>query len=267
MTNITLADPDFATPGRVDLLLGADVYSDVVLNGRRCGPRDTPTAFETKLGWVLAGRISHSSLSSHSHHVVASHHTTIVSGDELIRKFWETEENPKHQSNLSAEERSVVRHFEQTHSRSEMGRFIVPLPKDPQSPPIGESRSQAVRRFLTLERSLYAKGQLQEFSDVMEEYFHLNHAEAVPQEDLEKPVKDTFYLPMHAVRKEHSTTTKLRVVFDASAKSASGVSLNDTLLVGPTIHPSLVDVLLRFRSHRIALTADAAEYTKTLGIE
>ena len=253
LSNITLADPDFATPGKIDLLLGADIYSDVLLNGRWCGPRSTPTTFETKFRWVLTGRTN---ANSASHHTVTSHHTAVVSGDDLIRKFWETEENSKHQSTLSAEERSVVQHFQETHSRSDTGRFVVPLPKNPQSQPLGESRSQAVRRFLTLERSLYAKGQFQEFSGVVEEYFELNHAEPVPPEDLEKPFKDTFYLPMHAVRKEHSTTTKLRVVFDASAKSTSGVSLNDTLLVGPTIHPSLVDVLLRFRSHRIALTAD-----------
>ena len=64
---------------------------------------------------------------------------------------------------------------------------------------------------------------------------------------------------MHTVRKDSSTTTKMRVVFDASAESATGVSLNDTLLVGPTIHPPLVDILIRFRSHRVALTADVSK--------
>ena len=64
---------------------------------------------------------------------------------------------------------------------------------------------------------------------------------------------------MHAVRKGHSTKTKVRVVFDASAKSASGLSLNDTLLVGPTIYPPLIDVLLRFRLHCVALTADISK--------
>ena len=61
---------------------------------------------------------------------------------------------------------------------------------------------------------------------------------------------------MHAIRKESSTTTKIRAVFDASAKSSTGMSLNHTLLVGPTIHPPLVDVLLRFRLHHVAMTAD-----------
>ena len=98
----------------------------------------------------------------------------------------------------------------------------------------------------------------------MEEYFDLNHAEPVPPDDLQKPPQETFYLPIHVVRKEHSTTTKVRVVFDASAKSANGVSLNDTLLVRPTIHPPLIDVLLRFRSHRIALTADISKMYRAI---
>ncbi len=93
----------------------------------------------------------------------------------------------------------------------------------------------------------------------MEEYIEMKHAETVPVVDLQKPSNSVFYLPMHAMRKEQSTTTKIRAVFDASAKSFSGVSLNDTLLVGPTVHPSLIDVLLYFRTHRIALTTDVSK--------
>ena len=122
-----------------------------------------------------------------------------------------------------------------------------------------ESRSQAVRRFLSLERSLNSKKRFDEFRRVMQEYFDMKHAEVVPFEDLCKPMNGTFYLPMHAVYKPSSSTTKIRAVFDASAKSSSAVSLNDILLVGPTIHPPLIDVLLRFRLHRIALTADVSK--------
>ena len=69
---------------------------------------------------------------------------------------------------------------------------------------------------------------------------------------------------MHAVRKESSTTTKLRVVFDASAKTASGASLNDQLLVGPTVHSSLIDVLIRFRRHKIAMTTDVSKMYRAI---
>lgn len=152
-----------------------------------------------------------------------------------------------------------------------MKRIIItppmePLPRKPRSKLIGESRAMAVKRFLHLERSLHAKDQFKEFSSVVNEYFELNHAELVPLSDLAKPPKEVFYLPMHAVRKDSSTTTKLRVVFDVhvSAKSSSGISLNDTLLVGRTIHSPLMDVLIRFRRHQIPLTADVSKMYRAI---
>ena len=53
--NLTLADLRFGQPGRVDLLLGADVFIEVLRDSRRKGPDNSPTAFETDLGWVLCG--------------------------------------------------------------------------------------------------------------------------------------------------------------------------------------------------------------------
>lgn len=56
--------------------------------------------------------------------------------------------------------------------------------------------------------------------------------------------------------KETSTTTKLRVVFDASAKTNTGESLNDQLLIGPKIQEDISNILIQFRFHKYALTAD-----------
>ena len=81
---------------------------------------------------------------------------------------------------------------------------------------------------------------------------------------MNKPPQRVFYLPIQAVVKESSTTSKIRAVFDASAKSSTGTSLNDTLLVGPTVHSSLVDVLLPFRLHRIALVADVSRMYRAI---
>ena len=61
----------------------------------------------------------------------------------------------------------VVRHFESNHTLTKERHFIVLLPKDPNARSIGESRSQAVRRFLSLERSLNRKSCFQEFDTVM----------------------------------------------------------------------------------------------------
>lgn len=89
----------------------------------------------------------------------------------------------------------------------------------------------------------------------------------MPKEDLEKPTDKVFYLPIHAVHKRTSTTTKVRAVFDASAKSSTGVSLNDILLKGPTVHPPLVDVLLRFRLPRIAISADVSKMYRAVELD
>ena len=178
--------------------------------------------------------------------------------------FGKSKKNPRHDCNLSPEERSVMRHFCETHTRTNSGRFVVPLPKNPQAKPLGESRSQAVRRFLSLERSLHSKDQFSEFPAVMEEYFEMQHAELIPVDDLQKPPEEVFYLPMHAVMKEHSTTTKIQAVFDASAKSSTGVFLNDIFLVGLTVHSPLIDVLLRFRLHRVALTTNVSKISRAI---
>ena len=126
------------------------------------------------------------------------------------------------------QEKLVLKQFLTTHKRSDNGCFIVQLPQKPDAKALGESRAQAVRRFLSLKRSLRSKGKFKIVDEVMQEYFEFGRAELVPLADLNKPPSQVFYLPIHAVEKESSATTKVRAVFHASAKTTSNVSLNDT---------------------------------------
>ena len=249
LDHIHLADPGFGNPSKIDLLLGVEVFVEAMRHGRRLGVPGSPVAFETEFGWVLAGGTNACSPIQQ----ITTHHVSLLSGDDILRQFWEVEEKPMSHGALTPDERLAVDHFNTQHSRQSDGRFVVPLPRKTGAPLLGESRSQAVRRFISFERSLHSKGHFHEFEAVIDEYFQAGHAEQVPEADLGKPTHSVFYLPMHAVRKESSTNT---TVFDASAKSLTGVSLNDLLLVGPTVTSPLIDVLLRFRFHRIALTTD-----------
>ena len=105
-----LADPDFGRPGRIDILLRIDVY------GRRSGPPGSPIAFETRFGWVLAGRTnSHASVCPS----IATHHVSVTSADDLLRKFWEIEESPQGPSKLSPDEQLVVQTL-RTHTPAQM---------------------------------------------------------------------------------------------------------------------------------------------------
>lgn len=65
-----------------------------------------------------------------------------------------------------------------------------------------------------------------------------------------------YYLPHHAVLREDKMTTKLRVVFDALSHEDGCPSLNNCLLTGPNLNPDLLGILIRFRLHDIAFTAD-----------
>ena len=178
LTGLQLADPSFGTPRIIDVLLGVDIFIAALLNGQRHSPPGLPTALETVFGWVLAGNCCFT-LFNH-------HHATLLSGDDLLRKFWEVEEAPLDPV-LSAEEQAVVNHYHTNHSCSPEGSFTVLLPKHSNVPDLGESRSQAVRRFLTLERSLCSKGEFNNFAEVMREYFTLSHAEEIPTVELQKP--------------------------------------------------------------------------------
>ncbi len=61
---------------------------------------------------------------------------------------------------------------------------------------------------------------------------------------------------MHGVVKESSTTTKLRVVFDASAATTTGHSLNSTLLPGPSLYPKLTTMINQFRMNEIGMSGN-----------
>ena len=188
--------------------------------------------------------------------------TSLPSCEETLQKFWTLEEPPKASLPLATLDKLVVQDFNQRHKRDETGRFVVRLPFKPQCSSLGESGPQALRRFLSLERCLQRSNQF-DYAKVVTEYFTSDHAEKVPDEDLNKPTSKAFYLAHHAVYK-YSATTPLRVVFDGSMKTTPGVSFNDQLLVGPTVHPPLNDVLIRFRRHPYVLTTDVSKMYRAI---
>ena len=117
LNDLHMADPSYGQPGRIDVLVGVDIYADVLLHGRRSGPPNTPVAFETKFGWVLAGKMGDLTIPS----TTTSHHVVTISGYDVLRKFWEIEECPQDTSNYSPEERIVVRHFAENHTKNKDG--------------------------------------------------------------------------------------------------------------------------------------------------
>ena len=87
----------------------------------------------------------------------------------------------------------------------------------------------------------------------MKEYIKLNHMTPVKSSNLPQM---EYFLPHHPVIKEPSLTTKLRVVFDGSQKTTTGLSLNDIQFTEPSLQADIFAALLIFRQHRFIVTAD-----------
>jgi hypothetical protein len=81
-----------------------------------------------------------------------------------------------------------------------------------------------------------------------------------------EPCSEAYYLPHHAVIKPGSETTKLRVVFDASATSTNGKSLNYIMYTEPNLLQDLMELLIRWRLHKIVLTADIEKMFRQVDI-
>jgi hypothetical protein len=255
LQNLPLADPNFTTPGKIDVLLGAEVFSDIILSGVMKNPSRNLIAQNTVLGWIVSGKLSRNTTYASR---VISMHTQIMSTDDLLKKFWELEKEPDiYTKQLTKEEMQCETIFQNTTQRREDGRFIVRLPFNSEDPDCqyGQSLQIAKGRFTSLERKLSKNPNLyKEYAKVLDEYIQLDHMRPVPEEDIDN--LRAVYLPHHAVVREDKDTTKIRVVFDASCKGVNNVSLNDNLLVGPKLQQDLHHLLLRWRTHRICITAD-----------
>ena len=103
-SDLTLADPDFGLPGKIDHLLGVDIFAAVVYQGRRTGVPGSPSAFETDFCSVLAGETN----THTSHFSVTSYHTTVVTTDTVLQRFWDVKEELKELPRLFSEERELV---------------------------------------------------------------------------------------------------------------------------------------------------------------
>jgi len=169
-----------------------------------------------------------------------------------MERFWSTEEITN--KILTKEEKACERYFELNTRRLETGCYEVRLPLSDSADKLGDSYNTAKAKFLTLQQRLLKQQLKKDYSDFLEEYVQLGHMSPLCEADVRKE-SPNFYMPHHAVLKETSSITKLRVVFNGSEKSSNGVSPNDILMTGPKVQDDLFDIAQRFRLHRIGLGA------------
>ncbi|XP_057329854.1 uncharacterized protein LOC130670463 [Microplitis mediator] len=244
--NLKLADPHFHRPAAINMLLGSGISLSILCVGQINLSTSTENLYlqKTRLGWVVGGQAPASNLKQIEH--------CHVSNEINLEKFWEIEQDTADQTQTS-EEIECEKHYRSHVTRDSNGRYVVALPFNDKIKLLGESRSRAIKRFINLENKLLKNSELREaYHATIQEYIDLGHM----TELVKIPSDEGYYLPHHAVVEESSTTTKLRVVFDGSAKTSTGWSLNDALPIGPTRHTDLTSLWIRFRIYEVVFTAD-----------
>ncbi|XP_063984484.1 uncharacterized protein LOC135166291 [Diachasmimorpha longicaudata] len=250
--HLKLADPAFDRPAPVDILLSVGITLASICQGQiQLNDPGEPDMIlqETRFGWIIGG----SALAKKSFTRKSPVQSCITSIDTELKNFW-TMDDFNTSVHLSKEEQACEDHFKENTTRDATGRYTVALPFNGKESQLGNSREIAKKRFRSLMRKFQRNPELQkQYSAVMQEYIDLGHMSEIPQ-NIED--ENCFYLPHHAVVKETSLTTKVRVVFDGSAKGENHLSLNDTLMVGPTIQEDIFSLLARFCTHQYVITAD-----------
>ncbi|XP_018405553.1 PREDICTED: uncharacterized protein LOC108781929 [Cyphomyrmex costatus] len=253
--NVQVADTFFDKPREVDILLGSRIFWDLLCIGQIKLGRNLPILQKTKLGWIIGGNAPISHSKEESSRIILKATVQDPKIEQQLKRFWELEECVP-TTYFTPEEIQCEKEFEDTYQRDSTGKFIVKLLFQEDPTQLEESREAAVKRLHAVYKRLDSNPELKEqYSACLREYLTLGHM-TKSNEEIDRTSHYCYYLPHHAIIKEDSSTTTLRIVFDASCKTSSGKSLNDILRVGPTIQQELFAILIRFRQHPYVLTGD-----------
>ncbi|XP_050514907.1 uncharacterized protein LOC126890102 [Diabrotica virgifera virgifera] len=186
IANLKLADPRFHLSGKVDLLLGADIFSQLLLEGKVQTPRGMPDALNTVFGYVLMGPCSSVPMTSATS--LFCHVDQMVSLEESVKQFWSLETVPEVECS-APEDILCEKNFVENVCRDGSGRYTVALPFRELSPVFPGMFELAVNRFLSLEKRLLKNPSVyQEYCTFMKDYLDLHHMELVssPDEELQE---------------------------------------------------------------------------------
>ncbi len=260
LEGLELAD-DWANPrGSIDILIGSDHYWAIVTGEVVRGDDGRgPTAVNSKLGWLLSGPIDGTVglAATHTNLIISSQTECLgeSSNDGLtgtLKKFWETDAIGIHE----LQDESEVKPF-MTDVNFDGKRYVVGLPWTENRPK--SHYDLCFHRLKALQRRLKDEPQLlTEYDNIIKEQLENEIIERVDQpEGTVCEETNVHYMPHHGVVRKDKDTTKLRVVYDGSAKpKPDNLSINDCLDQGPNYIPKLFDVLVKFRSYPVGLTAD-----------
>ncbi|KAH3693016.1 hypothetical protein DPMN_193353 [Dreissena polymorpha] len=255
--------PNIKENSKVDMLIGLDqarLHSSLY---EVHGKPGEPIARLTPLGWTCVGPVQQ--VSNHTN-MFSTYFVKCDQLDELVKGFWEIDNygQQKQSNSFSIEDQKVIKQTEETMIvNNDHYEVNIPWRKNPAELP--NNRKMAERRLKLVKQKIEKDPFVAEtYNRTIEKYVEKGYLRKVSESEAQDKL-NKWYLPHFPVVKPERETTKVRIVFDASAKY-QGVSLNDTINTGPKLQNELFDVLLRFRKHDIALVCDISEMYLRVGI-
>ena len=183
------------------------------------------------------------------------------SQNTITSNFWDLEKIGIFDSVSHSDDREAQKMFERTLLYKN-GQYHVTWPWKKLSEDVFLPTNYvlALNRFKSLTRRFQKEPSLlPKYEAVIEEQKQKGYIEKAPQITVNK----VHYLSHHPIIREAHSTTKVRVVLDASAKIPDGtaeypkpISLNEAMYRGPIILPDLVGMLIRFRMYVHPILAD-----------
>lgn len=267
---IRLADESYNNPSDIDMLMGCDVFFQILLpnqelqtaNGGAAAASPAPCIISTQFGAILGGTLSSTQVShSHSQEQVSLLCTSCdESISKTIKQFWQTEDVPQIFNEASTEAELCEESFKSSVIlNNQQFQVDLPLkvPLEQVNDHLGDSFNLALSRFVNLEKKLHKNEELfQQYKQFIDQIIELGHGRYIDIAQYDFKNDPIYFLPHHGVINEKSKSTKLRVVFDGSMLTNKKVSLNDILLNGSVVQNDLFEILLLFRLGSHMFTTD-----------
>lgn len=241
----------------ISILIGADVAGKLFTGNKlqlSCGL----VAMETHLGWTLMGKVPGE---SQCENLLASVVTSLFIKEADISDLWSLDligiKEPTETCSKTEKALAVKKHFLETTSIDQEKRYVVSLPWVHGHPPLPSNERLAKSRLVSVTKKINQNNLFNDYNTVFSQWLQEGIIEVVPENEIDNG--SCHYLPHRPVVKESSITTRIRPVFDASARERSMPSLNDCIENGPNLIESIPNVMMRFREARFGVIADIAK--------
>lgn len=236
--------------GPIELLLGADVAGSMFTGNMKKLSHGTLVAIETYLGWTVSGKMPSP---SHKKSSAALLTINMLCHNMNVSDLWRLDllgiDSSSVYKTKDENEMDTDKFFLDTVTQNEEGRYEVCLPWKKSHPPIPTNIEGASKRLDSTRQKLQKEGFLDEYDTVFKEWESEGVIEQIPI------VNEGHFLPHRHVIKP-SSTTKVRPVFDASARQKNACSLNQCLERGCNLIENIPTLLHSFRLKEFGVIAD-----------